>query len=362
MPEKGKTTAFQFFCLVSVFLFGSTTIMMSLTAAGRDSWISMVLAGAGGMVLVLVITGLAVSFPGLTIIEYIPKIFGAFPGKLIGLLYLWYFLHLGSLVLRNYGELMSTVVMPETAPGVFHVSLAIVIAYLVYHRVEVMGRLSELVFPLSIGVTILTSLLIILSGVTDLRNILPVFEHGIKKVILGSITLAGFPYLETILFAMIFPYINSADKGKKAFLAAVIISWIALLMIMIQNITIFGDHIITLTFPRFYSIRLISIGNFIERIEPVILGVWIMGGVVKAGICLYAFGLGAAQVLGLKDFRSLILPAALIMAAMADLLFKNTFEMQRFAVDIYPFYAFPFQFALPLLMLVIARLRRRKSG
>ncbi len=56
----------------------------------------------------------------------------------------------------------------------------------------------------------------------------------------------------------------------------------------------------------FNSVRLVSIANFLERLESVVLMAWILGGFIKVGVFYYAAVLGRAQWLGLKDYRSLV--------------------------------------------------------
>ncbi|MFZ3171399.1 MAG: endospore germination permease [Carboxydocellales bacterium] len=358
MLEKGKLTSIQLFCLVTSFMFGSTVILQNLTAAGRDTWISTILAIACGVIMVIITTQLALSFPGLTLIEYIELLFGKILGKLIGALYLWYFMHLGALVLRNYGDLMSITVMQETPIWFFHLTLALIVAFFVYKRIEVMGRVSELLLPLTLLISIITSIFINLSGVMLTKNLKPVLEHGLTDILKGSFSIASFPYQESILFAMIYPYVNIPTKTRKSVIAAILFSGLILLSILIQDIGIFGEQMVSLTFPRYTAVKMISVGNFVERIDPFILAIWIMSGIIKIGVCLYCFVLGLAQLLKLKDYQALIIPSALIMIVLSNLIYDNTLEMLDFAVNIYPVYVFPFQVGLPLIMLVLSWFRK----
>ena len=359
MPEKERISLYQLFCMVVTFIFGTSSILMSLTIAGRNTWISMILAIIPAAVMVLVITGLAEKYPGMTLIEYAQALLGKIPGKIVGALYLWYFLHLGALVLRNYGEFLTTEVMPETPLWFFQATLAAVVGFFVYHRIEVMARLSEIVLVIAIFVSFMVSFLITNSNIIEVKNLLPVMEHGVGKVLLGSVPITAFPFLEVVLFAMFFPHVKSAAKCRKVTLGAIGLSGLILTMIMVQLIAVFGEYMSSLTYPRFYMVKMISVGGFIERIEPVVLAVWIMSGLIKMGICLYAFVLGLAQLLGLKDYRFLIGPAMITTAVLSVNVYENTYEMINFANNIYPIYAFPFEVALPVLMLVVALFKKR---
>ncbi len=361
MLEKGKLSQFQLFSMMVLFMSGSSVILQSLVVSGRDSWISLLLATLVGTAYIILITSLALRLPGMTIIQYSEVLFGKLIGKMVGLLYLWYFLHLGSLVLRNFGDLFPAMVMSATPMWFFHATMGLVVAYLVYQKLEVLGRLSEFSLPISIGITVSVNVLLTLSGVVDYGNLSPVFEHGVSKVLLGAFPYTSFPFAETILFAMVFPYLNRQHACRKPSLLALLVSGIIMLSILVQNIGAFGEYLASLAFPRLSAVKLIMVGNFIERIEAFLLGFWIIGGLIKVGVCLFGFVLGLAQLLNLKDYRPLILPSTVLMIVIAQISYANTFEMLDFAVNIYPFYAFPIQVVLPLLMLAIAMIKGKKK-
>lgn len=361
MKEQGRINSYQFFCLVFLFVVGSSVILQSLTAAGRDTWISTGLAMAAGLFTVFVICYTSKIFPGMNLIEYTQKLFGKIPGKIIGTLYLFYFLYLGALVLRNYGDLLSSVVMPESPGSYFNLTLALVIMFLVYNRLEVMGRVGEIILPISMFIFILMSIFISLSEITEYKNLLPILENGIGKLILGTVPIAAFPFQEVVAFTMVLPYVNSFRKGAMAFAGAMTLGGIFLIITLMQTIAVFGLYTSTLTFPRIFAVRMIAVGEIIQRIEAGVLGAWIMGGMIKIGVCLYAFVLGLSILLGIKDYKTLIVPSTFLMVVLANLSFKNVFEMLNFAVNIYPVYAFPFQVIFPLLILVFGIIKTRKK-
>lgn len=362
MNNSQKISSYQLFCLVAMFMMGSTIILQSVTAAGRDTWISTLIAIIPGCLLVFLITYLAKLFPGKTLIEYSQETLGKIPGKLVGILYLWYFLYLGSLVLRNYGDFLSTVVLPESMPGVFHITLGLVVAYMVYHRIEVIGRVGEIVFPVIIGLSFAVSLLLTLSGSSELKNLLPVFEQGFGKVLLGSIPIAAFPFQEIIVFTMILPYLNISKNSNKALMGGLLFAGLILVTTLMQSIAVFGDYISTLSFPRYFSVRLLTVGEFIQRIEPIVIIIWIMQGLIKIGVCLYSFATGFSQITGIKDERTILIPSTILMIFFANIAYHNFFEMINFAINIYPFYAFPFQILFPVSMLVLALLKGKNKN
>ena len=59
-------------------------------------------------------------------------------GSIIAVLYIWYFIHLASLVFRDFGEFICTVTFPETPMTVLISIFALGVVYGVNGGVEVM--------------------------------------------------------------------------------------------------------------------------------------------------------------------------------------------------------------------------------
>lgn len=358
--ENGKISSYQLFCLVTIFLTGSTTILQSVNIAGRDTWISSIIGVFAGMCLAILMTVLYFKHPGMTLIELLQFLFGRIIGKFVGGLYLFYFLHLASLVLRNYGDFLSGVVMQETPLWFFHVTLGAVVAYFVYQRLEVMARVSEIAFAAGMSISMFTSVFINMSGIAKAQNIFPVSGYSLQKVLQGAIPSASFPFLEIIVFMMIIPYLDKPRKARKVLTGGTLLAGAVLTIILIQDIMVFGEYMATLTFPRYSAVRMISVGRFVDRIEPGILVVWIMGGLIKIGVCLYAFVLGFAQLLGLSDYKFIVVPSTVILVVMSIQVYKNVFQMLNFATNIYPVYAFPFEVMIPVIMVCISFFKKKK--
>jgi len=115
-------------------------------------------------------------------------------------------------------------------------------------------------------------------------------------------------------------------------------------------------------FPTLNGARVISIANFLERLEAVIIGVWITGGFVKVSVFYWAAVLGSAQVLDLKDYRLLVLPIGAVLVAMSILLHPSILDLLDFLDRVWPPYSLStFEVGIPLLLLVTA-LVRGKGG
>jgi spore germination protein KB len=110
-------------------------------------------------------------------------------------------------------------------------------------------------------------------------------------------------------------------------------------------------------FPVLSGVKMINIANFIERLEIFPLIVWITSGTVKATLFFWAAALGSAQLFGLKDYRPLILPLAVIVTALGYLLHPSIIDLINFLTQAFPFYALTFEFIIPLLLLMVVLIK-----
>ncbi|AEG60415.1 GerAB/ArcD/ProY family transporter [Desulforamulus ruminis] len=364
MLEGGKISTRQAIFLLTTTIFATVILFVpSITAnyAMQDAWISVLLATACGLLMAWLITRLGLYYPDKTIFEYAGKIVGRWPGKAVGLLYILWFLHLNAEVIREYGELMTAAFMPDTPIIVFHLIVVALAAYAVRNGLEVLTRANEVFFPVILGSIILVLLLSI--GNMDFNRLLPIWDAGAIPVLKGSLVpLSWFGEIVTIMILL--PYLNKPGKAYQVSAAALLISGLLLLSSVVGALAIFGPQLSgAWMFPTLNNARIISIANFIERMEPFVMGVWVTGGFIKISVFFWVVVLGTAQILELKDYRPLVLPIGATLVALSMFLNSNILDLLLFLSQVWPAYALSiFEVGIPLLLLVIAWLRGKKEG
>ena len=75
----------------------------------------------------------------------------------------------------------------------------------------------------------------------------------------------------------------------------------------------------------------------------------------------YAAALGTAQWLNLSDYRPVVWPLGILIVAFSFWSHPSTVEFSRYLVGVFPFYGLLIQTIIPLFLLVIAFVRKRKS-
>ncbi len=112
--NKVKINSFQLFALVFLFEMGSAILVGLGSKASQDAWIAILLGMAGGLLLFLIYHRLFTYYPDLPLTGYAQKITGKWVGRIIGLLYISYFIYLAARILRDFGELLTSTIYTRT--------------------------------------------------------------------------------------------------------------------------------------------------------------------------------------------------------------------------------------------------------
>ena len=84
--------------------------------------------------------------PSRTLVEILRDRFGNAIGSVVAVFYIWYFIHLASLVFRDFGSFLVTTTYPRTPMEVIIALFALSIIYAANSGIEVMGRISETLY------------------------------------------------------------------------------------------------------------------------------------------------------------------------------------------------------------------------
>jgi spore germination protein KB len=347
--ENTKISSIQLFLLIIGFLYGSTVILSPAISARNDAWLAVILGGLGGALLVWMYASIALLNPTKTLVGILKDRFGKYIGTLIAILYIWYFIHLASLVFRNFGEFIATVTFPETPMVVVIAIFAALVLYGVNSGIEVMSRLSELFVPFIPVTALITSLSLITTR--DITAFLPLLEDGLAPVLNAALGFVTFPFGETIVFLMVFPHLNKKENLKKITAFSVIVFIVLSLLIFFRCITVLGqDLLYRAAFSPHLTALLIPGAN----VEPLIDINLLIGGGIKISICIYAAAKALSQVFGIGDYRKLVTAVTTFSVVLSVWVYENQLEMFEWAQKVWPYYSIPFQVVIPFILFVLS--------
>lgn len=338
------------------FLIGSSLVVPMGIQAREASWVTLVLGGMAGLAVAWVYTALALRFPGQSLIGYSKLVLGRWLGGAAGLLYIWYGIHLGALVLRNFGEFLVSTILPRTPMVVPMILLAGVCAYGVRHGVETLGRAAQVMNTIVVAQVLLITML--LAKEIQFDYLLPLFGDGLGPILLGAFSTLGFPFGETVVFALLLPLVHPTKQVRPAIMLTIAVGALFLSAVHARNTAVLGAQVIQAErFPTFGTTQTVDVADFITRVDAIVVGNWIVTGFMKVAVCLLAVSRGVAEWTGVGEYRPLVLPLGAIMVALSVILYDNISVMSAFATAIWPLYSMPFQILMPLLLLSVAALR-----
>ncbi|PKM73423.1 MAG: spore gernimation protein [Firmicutes bacterium HGW-Firmicutes-16] len=356
--QKEMISARQMFCIIIMFIFGSSVIMGVSSGAAQDSWMSLLLAAVFTVPMLLIYARIIKLFPEKNLFEIIEMLFGKIAGNIIIILMVWYSLHLCALVLRNFSEYIQIVSMPETPQLPIMIAMILVVVYMAKSGIETMGKWSIAMLSAVFLVVIITILFSL--NKMDFTNILPFMENDFKSIAAGAFRLYAFPFAETVLFLCLADAMKKKDSPRKLYLYALLFSTVVLLLVILRNLFMMGPGMVGASyFASYVAVKLIDVADFFARIEGFISMNFILAGIIKITVCLMAAAKGTARLFGINNYRKLLLPVSLLAVALSAIVYKNVMEMIDF-LRFYTYYAVPFQVIIPLTVWIAAEIRMHK--
>jgi len=359
--EKGKISSLQMAMMMFPAIAATAVLgVPSITAkyAKNDLWLSPILASLIGFVTVYIAYQLHKLYPKETVIQFSERIIGRFAGKILGILFLFFYIQTGGLIIRQYAEFIVDSFLVNTPISVIMASMVFLCALIVHGGLEELGRAAQLFFPV---LALAPFFFIIFLGIDfEFRNIFPILGDGMMPPIKGAVVPGGW-FTEFFLITFLLPFLEDQKKGRKYGMMAVLAVMMLLVMINLIVLFVLGPTTPSKIYPLFTVIRYISIAEFFEHLESGLMALWIVGAFVKMSVFYYATVLGTSQWLNLSDYRPVVWSVGILILEFSFWSLPNTIGLERYLVGTFPPFALLIQTIIPLFLLVIAVVRKRKK-
>ncbi|WP_176706367.1 GerAB/ArcD/ProY family transporter [Paenibacillus hemerocallicola] len=363
MIEKGKIGVHQFTILTILFTVGSSILIAPsglAQEAKQDAWIAAGVGLLAGLLLVVLYNKIAERYPTTTFVHYTQEILGIWPGRIVSFLYFCYFFVLAALVLRNIGDFITTQILNNTPIHFIHIFFLIVIIMGIRNGLETCTRTAEIFMPWVLFFFFV--MIVLLPPQFEPGHLTPVLGYGAKPVMRAALPVLGTPFMELVTVFMLFPYVNHSRKARHAFLVGTLIGGGMLIVIVLLSILVLGEDLTARhMYPSYSLAKKITIGTFLERLEVVMAGIWFITIYFKLSISFYASTMTFAELFRLKDARQLYLPFGMIMIVFSIVAYPDVTYFMNFGTKIYFPYAIPYAVVFPLLILIVAVIRRKRE-
>ncbi|QSB09605.1 endospore germination permease [Lysinibacillus fusiformis] len=362
--EKEIISSRQFTIVTFLYSIGTAILIIpsSITgAAKQDAWVAASIGVVLSLLVIKLFLTLANQTPSLNFIEANEKILGRFLGKITAICFLILTFFSTGELLYFIGIFMKTEVMPETPTLAFALLFSIIIMYAAYLGIETFARSAEILFPLFIFIFIF--FVVCITPQITFENIQPLLE-ATKTSMFYSIarfmSIFSFPLL---VLLMLYPAgVNVQPSAQKGLYIGTILGGVVLITLIVLSILVLGpENTASRTFPSYALAQRISIGNFLQRIEIIMAFMWISSIYIRTFMYFYTTVVGLAQILKIKDHRPLILPMGIIIIGLSQIVHPDIVHSTNYNNEIWPIFSFIFTILLPILLLIVAVIRNRKS-
>jgi spore germination protein KB len=162
---------------------------------------------------------------------------------------------------------------------------------------------------------------------------------------------------------MVFSNISKIKNYKKTFIAGLFIGGGIILLATLRNILILGSYTISqIYFPSQMSASLIRIGPMIQRVEMAVILMLLVCVFIKVCICSLAVCNGISKVFEFNNYKFISTPIALLMLTFSIFIYKSTMEASFWTTNIWPYFSFPFEVIIPLIVYILAEYKSWRSS
>ena len=159
---------------------------------------------------------------------------------------------------------------------------------------------------------------------------------------------------------MLYPYLNQKHEALKTGLL-----YLGSVMILAGTVHavivgVFGGPVTAhLIYPFELLVGYVSLGNWLERLEIVVIIFPIAAYSIKLAVIYHSAGIAVASTLGLKNYRITLIPIALMAIILSRVLYGTYLKLSNYLFHDWPIEALIVELAIPALILLIAVIRKK---
>ncbi|MFS0728097.1 GerAB/ArcD/ProY family transporter [Paenibacillus sp. 1P07SE] len=360
--EKNKIGGLQFFIMTFGLSVGTSILVTPsglVMTAREDAWVAALFSMLVNLAMVWLYIRISRAFPGQSLFQILIITLGRWLGTAVSMLYLFYFLMLSGTLLGNLGFFFTSELMPETPFQAIEIIFLITTVMCARLGIIVLARAVELMFPWIIFIAMV--LIFTLFPQVEWQYILPFWEGGALPVLKAGWHAAMFQELAVMLVFM--PMVSNAKTIEKAYVMGALTGGLLLAITVLLSLLILGiEQSANHTFPAYSLAKTINIGGFLQRIEVLLITMWVLTFFIKTSLMFFGILNGLQTVFGLKSYRPLIYPIAVINLYVSWNTYINSVYVAEVIQDVWAGYSSLHLILIPLLVWLVGSFRRKRNG
>lgn len=356
MQKEARISAKQAIFLVITCILTTVDVFLPSQVAmlaGRDAWISALLAPLLGYLIYRILVALCLLFPHQSMAGFNGKILGKYLGGFLTLIYVAAFLLFCTGAVVEFSIIISTSFKPESPPYLWHLTLLLPSLLVATMGISVPARMNEILLPLGVLLLVLVSLMNISN--IQLDEFLPIFQYGPLPFLEGA-GLVGGRLSYALLLVALAPLIKHQHKLPGFGAPAFVVVGVALLFGTL-SIPIIGLQATQAEmFPALMLIRAIDIG-FLTRMDPFIMMIWFTGFFVFLAVFSYGAAVLTRDLFRLQTYRWVLWFYGLLIVLGANFRITNVPMIRELLGTPASIGLYLLALVIPLFLYIVARTR-----
>ncbi len=330
-----------------------------IDGAGTAGWIQSMYVSVLVIIIFVILSKLYKNFNGKDIIE-ISEYLGGTIGRIVtGTLFAAYICMTVPIILREFGEHMKTVALPNSPISFILLFFIGAIITGSLFGIQMIARLTAIAVPLiSIGYI---SILLGVSSYFDFSNIFPLLGSGSKAVFIDGMGRVSIYGAISVIFLIPHQIANPKIIPKVGFISLAV-SGVFLTAGTLAYILVFEYPTNTQFFLPIYNMaKKIQYRRFYQRVEAIFVFSWASAGMLYLSTSFYTIILYLKKAFKLEYIRPLIFPTAIIVYTLS-LYPSSLMETINYEQDFFRRFGGIITFGMPFLVFGLASIKKKIKG
>jgi spore germination protein KB len=358
-----KITNNQLFMLIFMFAIGNSLLMYVhsvIHAAKQDAWISCLIALVPGLAISLIAIKTGLYNPELTFLHNCRKLLGKWAGTAVVVVYLVQWVTMLGNIVTFASDFIIILLLEQTPNWVFVLSLLLLSAYAVIaDGIRSLGRLSELYGIVSLFGLLM--LILMLIPHIRMQNMLPIYEDNGMGVIVRA---AIYPLVfkaEAVWLLAIASFIEKPDKAVKTVFWGKLTAFVVGTLNLLFVILVLSPEVASLQlYPAFDMVSLISVMNFVQNLEIILVLAWLMSVFIRMSVYLFLASHTAAELFRVQNWKRIVWVVIGIAMFQAWISLKYKIEILPILGKSWMVYVFPWTMGVfPVVLFAAGFIRQR---
>lgn len=305
-----------------------------LTAAGRDSWISVIATYPISLIFLWLIYFIVKNSPNEGFFSLVRNRFGKIFSTVLSMPIIVFLFTSSYITLRDLMIWLNAYFLADYSIFIINCILVLVCFLVTLSGIKSMAISSGFLLP----IVVILGIFIAITNTTlkDPSLLFPVFTEGITPLLKGGVyVLSGL--LEVYIVILLQPFSQEPIKFKQLFILLTVLTGLIFGPLSASIMEFGPKEAVNLRYPAYEQWRILSIGEYISHLDFFALYQWLSGALIRIGLFMYLIGTFFTRKM--NHYR--------LNLKIVSVMYLLLFALMTIKVESHSFYNFLYDYFLP---------------